>query len=94
MNQLEYGQLLLSFATFNFIYSRPGSRFLDRAQMTLYAVQNHLDVQGASTLIVHLVIKSAHMSKIFHEVRVLKCSIHSGKWHLVFYLNGPFLVSF
>ena len=45
-----------------------GSRFLERAQMTLHAVQCHLDIQGASALIVHLVIKSANTAKIFHEV--------------------------
>jgi hypothetical protein len=54
---------------FQFTESISGSRFLERAQMTLHAVQCHLDIQGASALIVHLVIKSANTAKIFHEVR-------------------------
>jgi len=73
--------VLKNSALVNFNESVPGSRFLERAQMTLYAVQNHLDVQGASSLIVHLVIKSANMSKIFHEV----CSFQAGAFQkLVF----------
>jgi len=47
----------------------PGSKYLARARMTLHAVQCHLDEQGASKLIVDLVIKSASMPKIFAEVR-------------------------
>ena len=47
----------------------PGSKFLMRAQMSLHDVQCHLDNQGASKLIVDLVIKSANMPKIFSEVK-------------------------
>ena len=46
----------------------PGSKFILRAQMTLHNVQCHLDNQGASNLIVELVIKVATMPKIFSEV--------------------------
>ena len=46
----------------------PGAKFLTRAQMNLHYVQCHLDNQGASTLIVDLVIKSNHNTKIFAEV--------------------------
>lgn len=46
----------------------PGAKFLNRAQMNLHFVQCHLDNQGASILIVDLVIKSAHNTKIFTEV--------------------------
>lgn len=46
----------------------PGSKFLARAQMTLHAVQCHLDTQGSSSLIVDLVIKSASSPRIFTEV--------------------------
>merc|ERR1719317_1725920 len=46
----------------------PGSKFLARAQMTLHAVQCHLDSQGSSSLIVDLVIKSAASPRIFTEV--------------------------
>ena len=47
----------------------PGSKNLKRAQMTLHSVQCHLDNQGASNLIVDLVIKSATSSpRIFSEV--------------------------
>ena len=45
----------------------PGSKFLSRAQMTLHAVQCHLDNQRASKLIVDLVIKSSTNSRIFAE---------------------------
>jgi len=62
----------VNFVTFRTKHVSSGSRFLERAQMTLHAVQCHLDIQGASALIVHLVIKSANTAKIFHEV------IHSG----------------
>ena len=47
----------------------PGSKKLKRAQMNLHSVQCHLDNQGASNLIVDLVIKSAASSpRIFSEV--------------------------
>eukprot|EP00095_Tigriopus_kingsejongensis_P011560 maker-scaffold768_size100864-snap-gene-0.9 protein:Tk11560 transcript:maker-scaffold768_size100864-snap-gene-0.9-mRNA-1 annotation:"inositol -trisphosphate receptor" len=50
----------------------PGAKYIMRAQMTLHDVQCHLDTQGASSLIVDLVIKSSSMSstlpKIFSEV--------------------------
>ena len=46
----------------------PGSKFLTRAQMNLHSVQCHLDNQGASNLIVELVIKSAASPRIFSEV--------------------------
>ena len=46
----------------------PGSKFLTRAQMNLHSVQCHLDNQGASNLIVELVIKSSASPRIFSEV--------------------------
>ena len=46
----------------------PGAKFLSRAQMNLHLVQCHLDHQGASKLIVDLVIKSSNNTKIFAEV--------------------------
>ena len=52
----------------NAISHGPGAKFLMRAQMCLHDVQCHLDHQGASTLLVDLVIKSATMPKIFSEV--------------------------
>ncbi len=56
----------------------PGAKFLVRAQMTLHEVQCHLDIQGASKLIVDLVIKSSHMPKIFSEVVELGSALLEG----------------
>ena len=46
----------------------PGAKFIARAQMTLFAIQCHLDSQGASKLIVDLVVNSFTNNKIFSEV--------------------------
>jgi inositol 1,4,5-triphosphate receptor type 1 len=56
----------------------PGAKFLIRAQMNLHFVQCHLDNQGASTLIVDLVIKSATNVKIFTEVIELGIALLEG----------------
>ena len=56
----------------------PGAKFLTRAQMNLHYVQCHLDNQGASTLIVDLVIKSNHNTKIFAEVIELGIALLEG----------------
>ena len=46
----------------------PGAKFIGRAQMTLHAIQCHLDNQGASKLIVDLVVNSCTNNKVFSEV--------------------------
>ena len=46
----------------------PGAKFIARAQMTLHAIQCHLDNQGASKLIVDLVVNSSTNNKIFSDV--------------------------
>ena len=46
----------------------PDVKFIMRAQLTLHDVQCHLDDQGASALLVDLVIKSEFIPKIFAEV--------------------------
>ena len=56
----------------------PGAKFLTRAQMNLHYVQCHLDNQGASKLIVDLVIKSNHNTKIFAEVIELGIALLEG----------------
>ena len=56
----------------------PGAKFLSRAQMNLHFVQCHLDHQGASKLIVDLVIKSSHNTKIFVEVIELGIALLEG----------------
>ena len=56
----------------------PGAKFLVRAQMNLHYVQCHLDNQGAASLIVDLVIKSATNSKIFAEVIELGIALLEG----------------
>nr|XP_040580259.1 inositol 1,4,5-trisphosphate receptor-like isoform X2 [Lepeophtheirus salmonis] len=56
----------------------PGAKFLKRAQLTLHAIQCHLDYQGASKLIVDLVIKSSNNTKIFAEVVELGSALLEG----------------
>lgn len=56
----------------------PGSKFLSRAQTNLHFVQCHLDNQGASKLIVDLVIKSSNNTRIFAEVVELGIAILEG----------------
>ena len=55
----------------------PGAKFLSRAQMNLHLVQCHLDHQGASKLIVDLVIKSSNNTKISNIIRILTFFIAS-----------------
>ena len=61
----------------------PGAKFLVRAQMNLHYVQCHLDNQGAASLIVDLVIKSATNSKIFAEV----IELGIGEFHFLINMN-------
>ena len=61
-----------------FVSHGPGLKFLKRAQMTLHAVQCHLDNQGASKLIVDMAINSANNTKIFSEVVELGSALLEG----------------
>lgn len=45
----------------------PGAKYLQRAERTLHEVQSHLDHEGASNLVVELVIKSVNSPSIFVE---------------------------
>lgn len=45
----------------------PGAKYLQRAGRTLHEVQSHLDYEGASHLVVELVIKSINSPSIFVE---------------------------
>lgn len=45
----------------------PGAKYLQRAERTLHQVQSHLDHEGASNLVVELVIKSINSPSIFVE---------------------------
>lgn len=45
----------------------PGAKYLQRAGRTLHEVQSHLDYEGASNLVVELVIKSINSPSIFVE---------------------------
>lgn len=45
----------------------PGAKYLQRAESTLHDVQSHLDQEGASHLVVELVIKSINSPSIFVE---------------------------
>lgn len=45
----------------------PGAKYLQRAGRTLHEVQSHLDQEGASNLVVELVIKSINSPSIFVE---------------------------
>lgn len=45
----------------------PGAKYLQRAERTLHEVQSHLNQEGASNLVVELVIKSVNSPSIFVE---------------------------
>ncbi|XP_055907369.1 inositol 1,4,5-trisphosphate receptor isoform X2 [Eupeodes corollae] len=56
----------------------PGAKYLIRAGKTLHEVQNHLDREGASDLVVELVIKSVHSPSIFVEAAELGIALLEG----------------
>ncbi|KAL7012797.1 hypothetical protein ACKWTF_015057 [Chironomus riparius] len=56
----------------------PGAKYLSRAGKTLYEVQNMLDKEGASDLVVELVIKSLHSPSIFMEAVELGIALLEG----------------
>lgn len=54
------------------------AKILSRAGRTLHDVQTHLDREGASDLVVELVIKSVHSPSIFVEVVELGIALLEG----------------
>lgn len=54
------------------------AKILSRAGRTLHEVQSHLDREGASDLVVELVIKSVHSPSIFVEVVELGIALLEG----------------
>ncbi|GFG38602.1 hypothetical protein Cfor_01649 [Coptotermes formosanus] len=56
----------------------PGAKMLSRAGRTLHEVQCHLDREGASDLVVELVIKSVHSPSIFVEAVELGSALLEG----------------
>ncbi|XP_039495318.1 inositol 1,4,5-trisphosphate receptor isoform X3 [Drosophila santomea] len=56
----------------------PGAKYLQRAGKTLHEMQNHLDKEGASDLVVELVIKSVHSPNIFVEAVELGIALLEG----------------
>ena len=56
----------------------PGAKYLIRAARTLYEVQSHLDNEGASDLVVELVIKSVNSPSIFTEAVELGIALLEG----------------
>ncbi|XP_059217351.1 inositol 1,4,5-trisphosphate receptor isoform X2 [Stomoxys calcitrans] len=56
----------------------PGAKYLQRAEKTLHEVQNHLDREGASDLVIELVIKSVHSPSIFVEAIELGIALLEG----------------
>lgn len=56
----------------------PGAKYLQRAGKTLHEVQNHLDREGASDLVIELVIKSVHSPSIFVEAVELGIALLEG----------------
>ncbi|XP_048510963.1 inositol 1,4,5-trisphosphate receptor isoform X4 [Athalia rosae] len=56
----------------------PGAKILLRAGRTLHDVQSHLDKEGASDLVVELVIKSVHSPSIFVEAVELGIALLEG----------------
>ncbi|KAJ8985868.1 hypothetical protein NQ317_006242 [Molorchus minor] len=62
----------------------PGAKVLSRAGRTLHEVQTHLDREGASDLVVELVIKSGNSPSIFGEAVELGIALLEGG-NTVFY---------
>lgn len=62
----------------NLITHGPGAKYLIRAGRTLHEVQSHLDKEGASDLVVELVIKSVHSPSIFVEAIELGIALLEG----------------
>uniref|UniRef100_A0A2M3YYP2 Inositol 1,4,5-trisphosphate receptor n=1 Tax=Anopheles braziliensis TaxID=58242 RepID=A0A2M3YYP2_9DIPT len=56
----------------------PGAKYLIRAGRTLHEVQNHLDKEGASDLVIELVIKSINSPSIFVEAIELGIALLEG----------------
>ncbi|XP_055609347.1 inositol 1,4,5-trisphosphate receptor isoform X4 [Uranotaenia lowii] len=56
----------------------PGSKYLQRAGKTLHEVQNDLDKEGASDLVIELVIKSINSPSIFVEAIELGIALLEG----------------
>ncbi|XP_031335634.1 inositol 1,4,5-trisphosphate receptor isoform X3 [Photinus pyralis] len=56
----------------------PGAKLLSRAGRTLHEVQTHLDKEGASDLVVELVINSVHSPSIFGEAVHLGIALLEG----------------
>ncbi|KAG8235390.1 hypothetical protein J437_LFUL009249 [Ladona fulva] len=56
----------------------PGAKILSRAGRTLHEVQSHLDREGASDLVVELVIKSVNSPSIFEEAVELGIALLEG----------------
>lgn len=54
------------------------AKMLSRAGRTLHEVQSHLDREGASDLVVELVIKSVHSPSIFVEAVELGIALLEG----------------
>ncbi|XP_065219577.1 inositol 1,4,5-trisphosphate receptor [Planococcus citri] len=60
------------------IFHGPGARLLNRAGLTLHEVQCHLDSEGASDLVVELVINSVNSPSIFTEAVSLGIALLEG----------------
>ncbi|CAG9759584.1 unnamed protein product [Ceutorhynchus assimilis] len=56
----------------------PGAKIISRANQTLHEVQTHLDKEGASDLVVELVIKSVNSPSIFGEAVELGIALLEG----------------
>ncbi|XP_072402535.1 inositol 1,4,5-trisphosphate receptor isoform X3 [Diabrotica undecimpunctata] len=72
-NSVELGSTLPLPATHG-----PGAKILSRAGRTLHEVQTHLDREGASDLVVELVIKSGNSPSIFSEAVELGIALLEG----------------
>nr|XP_031843316.1 inositol 1,4,5-trisphosphate receptor isoform X10 [Nomia melanderi] len=62
----------------NTVTHGPGAKVLSRAGRTLHEIQSHLDREGASDLVVELVIKSVHSPSIFVEAVELGIALLEG----------------
>lgn len=72
---ITFYNLIYSYEYFGFNFP---AKMLSRAGRTLHEVQSHLDREGASDLVVELVIKSVHSPSIFVEAVELGSALLEG----------------
>ncbi len=74
----ENGEIISKITHVGPVTHGPGAKYLMRAGRTLHEVQSHLDKEGASDLVVELVIKSVGSPSIFVEAVELGIALLEG----------------